>query len=119
MAAKNRTGDWIAVLEASYSLDGDDPAWLGGLLDCIAREHWRERIAAAFTFDMSPTGPNVRDVRVHGPPEVREVLNATMKAASAEGIDRTFRAGQVVGTISELVFAQIPNDEAMFRKTNA
>src|SRR5579859_1211687 len=41
MSGNGRTGDWVSVLEASYSLDGDDSAWLGGLLDCIAREHWR------------------------------------------------------------------------------
>jgi DNA-binding NarL/FixJ family response regulator len=119
MPAKKRIGDWIAVLEASYSLDGDDPAWLGGLLDCIAREHWQERISAAFTFDLSATGVAIRDVRVHGPPEVHDLVHASMRGASAEGIDRTFRSGRVVGTISELVFGQIPEDEAMFRKINA
>jgi hypothetical protein len=65
MPAKKRIGDWIAVLEAGYSLDGDDSAWLGGLLDCIAREHWQERISAAFTFDQSAAGVAVRDVHVH------------------------------------------------------
>jgi DNA-binding CsgD family transcriptional regulator len=119
MSRTQRTGDWIAVLEASYSLDGDESTWLAGLLDCIAREHWPERTSAAFTFDLNATGVVVGDVRVHGPPEVYDRVRATMRNASAEGIDRIFRTDRVVGTMTEFVFNQLPDDEAMFRETNA
>jgi DNA-binding NarL/FixJ family response regulator len=119
MNRTKRTGDWISVLEAAYSLDGDDPAWLAGLLDCVAREHWPDRISAAFTFELNPTGVVVGDIRVHGPPWVYDRVRASMDGASAEGIDRTFRSGRVVNTISELVFGQIPADEAMFKAVNA
>ncbi len=119
MSRTKRTGDWIAVLEASYSLDGDESAWLDGLLGCIAQEHWPERVSAAFTFDLNSGGVVVGDVSVHGPPEVYQAVHASMKGASAEGIDRVFRPGQVVGTLSELVFDQLPADEARFRETNA
>jgi len=78
MRNPKRKGDWIAVLEASYSLDGDDAAWLTGLLDCIAREHWPDRISAAFTFEMAATDVAVRDVRVHGPPQVYDRVRASM-----------------------------------------
>jgi len=114
-----RSGDWISVVEAGYSLDGDEPAWLAGLLDCVAREHWRDRISAAFTFDLSETGVAIGNVKVQGPPKIYDTVLATLMGASSEGIQRTFRAGLIVGTISELVFRQVPGDAAMFRETNA
>jgi DNA-binding CsgD family transcriptional regulator len=119
LSEAKRAGDWIAVLEAGYSLDGDDAVWLGDLLDCVAREHWPDRISAAFTFEIGATGVAVGDVRVHGPPEVYDAVRASMAGASAEGIDRVFRSGRVVMTISEIVFGNIPDDEAMFQEVNA
>ncbi len=119
MGRTKRKGDWVAVLEAGYSLDGDESAWLAGLLDCIAREHWPDRMSAVFTFDLSGDGLAVGDVSVHGPPELYDVVRATMKGTSAKGIDRAYRAGPVVSTVSELVSGQLPDDEAMFRETNA
>jgi DNA-binding NarL/FixJ family response regulator len=119
MKRAKRTGDWIAVLEAGYSLDGDEPAWLTGLLDCVAREHWPDRVSAAFTFEMGTSGVVVGDVRVQGPPEVYDAVRASMAGASAEGLDRVFRSGRVVGTISELIFDQFPADAAMFKAVNA
>jgi len=118
-SAVKRSGDWIAVLEASYSLDGDDPAWLDGLLDCVAREHWLDRLSAVFTFDLTPTDVNVREVRVHGPPEVYQSLYASMNGASPEGLNSVFRIGSVVGTMSELVFGHLPDDERMFEEASA
>jgi DNA-binding NarL/FixJ family response regulator len=120
MKRTKRTGDWIAVLEAGYSLDGDDGVWLTGLLDCVAREHWPDRLSTAFTFELGATGaPNIGDVRVHGPPQLHDRVRASMDGASVEGLDRAFRSGRVVTTMSELVFNQIPADEAMFREVNA
>ena len=119
MARTKQTGDWIAVLEAGYSLDGDDGAWLSGLLDCVAREHWPDRPSAAFTFELGAAGVVVGDIRVHGPPQIHDRVRASMDGASAEGLDRVFRSGHVVSTISELVFSQFPADEAMFKTVNA
>jgi len=114
-----RTGDWIAVLEAGYSLDGDEGAWLTGLLDCVVREHWPDRPSAAFTFEMGAAGVVVGEIRVHGPPQIYDRIRASMAGASAEGLDRAFRSGQVVSTISELVFGELPADADMFKTVNA
>ncbi|HEY3798798.1 MAG TPA: helix-turn-helix transcriptional regulator [Caulobacteraceae bacterium] len=115
LSEAKRTGDWIAVLEAGYSLDGDDPTWLDGLLGCIAREHGPDQTSAGFIFDLSATDIEVRDVRVHGRPEVYDAVAATTQAISADGVDLMFRAGRVVCTVSELIFGQLPADEATFR----
>jgi DNA-binding NarL/FixJ family response regulator len=117
-SATTRRGDWISVLEASYSLDGDERTWLAGLMDCVAREHWQDRISAGFTFDLGPTGLTIGEVSIQGPPDVHERVRATMNGASAEGVDLLFRAGNVVSTVSETVFAHVPHDAAMFRRVN-
>ena len=119
MKRSKRTGDWIAVLEAGYSLDGDDGAWLAGVLESVAREHWPDRISAAFTFELGATAVVVGDIRIHGPPQIYDRVRASMDGASTEGLDRAFRSGRVVNTISELIFGQIPADEAMFKAVNA
>jgi DNA-binding NarL/FixJ family response regulator len=117
-SSRRPVGDWISVLEAGYSLEGDDPAWLTNLLDCVAREHWSGQVSAAFTFELKPDGVDVGDVRVHGPAEIYDRVHATMNTASARGLDRVFRSGQVVSTISEMVFGEIPGEEAGFRAIN-
>jgi len=106
------------VLEAAYSLDGDNAVWLTGLLDCVAREHWPDRVSAAFTFELGATGVAVGDIRVHGPPQVYDRVRASMEGASTEGLDRAFRSSRVVSTISELVLSELPADEAMFKAVN-
>jgi DNA-binding NarL/FixJ family response regulator len=106
-------------LEAGYSLDGDDGAWLAGLLDCVAREHWPQLDLTAHTFDFNVLGRNVRDVRVHGRPELRDYILGTTNQISADGIGRTFRSGVVVGTLSEIVLRHNPKDAATFREVTA
>src|SRR5579884_1422186 len=101
-AVAKRRGDWIAVLEAGYSLDGDDPAWLNGLLECIGREHWPGLALTAFMFDSTAQDVGVSDVQIHGRPEIHDYIRESMKGASAGGIDRIFRSGVVVGTLSEV-----------------
>jgi DNA-binding CsgD family transcriptional regulator len=114
-----RGGDWIAVVEAGYSLDGDDPTWLHHLLDCIAREHWCGQSSAAFTFGLSATGFALRDVTVHGPPEIEDHLRASLAVVSPEGLNQAYGSGSAsVGTVSELIF-HLGNDEETFKKTNS
>jgi DNA-binding NarL/FixJ family response regulator len=114
-----RRGDWIAVVEAGYSLDGDDPTWLHHLLDCIAREHWRGQSSAAFTFGLGATGFALRDVTIHGPPEIENHLRASLAVVSPEGLNQAYGSGSApVATVSELIFHRA-NDEETFKKTNS
>src|SRR3984957_12217650 len=114
-----RVGDWIAVVEAGYSLDGDDSAWLAKLLERVAGEHWRDRGSAAFPFVLGATGVAVRDGTVHGPPEIHDHLRGSLAVASAEALDRAYGSSSVaVGTVSELIF-HLGDNEAMFKKINS
>ena len=85
MARTKQTGDWIAVLEAGYSLDGDDGAWLTGLLECVAREQWPDRFSAAFTFELGASGVVVG-------PALRRACEGTCRVAFWEGASRGFVA---------------------------
>jgi DNA-binding NarL/FixJ family response regulator len=114
-----RRGDWVAVVEAGYSLDGDDSTWLKHLLDCIAREHWGGRSSAAFTFGLSATGFALRDVTIQGPPEIENHLRASLAVVSPEGLNQAYGSGSApVGTVSELIFHRA-GDQQTFKKTNA
>src|SRR3984957_2518005 len=114
-----RAGDWIAVVEAGYSLDSDDSAWLAKLLERIAHEHWWNQSSAAFTFDLSATGMVVRDVTVHGPTEIQDHLRGSLAVASAEALNRAYGSSSVaVGTVSEIIF-YIGDNEAMFKRVNS
>jgi DNA-binding CsgD family transcriptional regulator len=114
-----RRGDWIAVIETGYSLDGDDPTWLNHLLDCVAREHWGGQSSAAFTFGLSASAFALRDVTIHGPAEIENHLRASLAVVSPEGLNQAYGSGSApVGTVSELIFHRA-NDEETFKKTNA
>ncbi|HTV78411.1 MAG TPA: helix-turn-helix transcriptional regulator [Steroidobacteraceae bacterium] len=113
------SGDWIAVVESGYSLDHDDSVWLARLLDCIAREHWRDRSSAAFTFDLRPSGLAIKDVAVHGPSEIQAHLRGSLGVASREALDQAYGSrSAAVGTVSELIF-HLGDNKARFNEVNA
>jgi DNA-binding NarL/FixJ family response regulator len=112
-------GDWISVVEAGYALDQADSAWLAQLLECIASEHWRDRSSAAFTFDLRPSGLAIKDVAVHGPPEIQDHLRGSLEVASPEALDQAYGGkSAAVGTVSELIF-HIGDNKAKFNQVNA
>jgi len=107
------------VVEAGYLLEGDDPAWLSGLLDCIAREHWRGQSSTAFTFDLTAKGFVLGDVTIQGPPEIGDHLRASLAVVSPEGLNLAYGSGCApVGTVSELIFHRAA-DEETFKRTNS
>jgi DNA-binding CsgD family transcriptional regulator len=117
--SNKRLGDWISVVEAGYRLEGDDRAWVAALLDCIAREHWRDQISTAFTFDLTAKGFDLGDVAIHGPPEIEDHLRASLAVVSPEGLTLAYGSGCApVGTVSELIFHRSA-DEETFNKTNS
>jgi DNA-binding CsgD family transcriptional regulator len=112
-------GDWISVVEAGYSLDRDDSGWLARLLECIASEQWRDRSSAAFTFDLRPSGLAIKDVAVHGPPEIQDHLRCSLEVASPEALNEAYGTkSAAVGTVSELIF-HLGDNKAKFDQVNA
>src|ERR1700759_936544 len=96
-------GDWIAVVEAGYSLGQGDSTWLSHLLECIAQEHLCDRSSAAFTFDLNSSGLAIKDVAVHGPPKVQNHLRSSLEVASPEALRQAYGSkSAAVGTVSEL-----------------
>ena len=50
-----RKNDWIALIEASYDLDGSDQDWLDNLFDCAEPLLDPGMARGAWTFRCTPT----------------------------------------------------------------
>ena len=114
-----RNGDWVGLVEAGYSLDGDDTTWLARLAERAAGPYAPQAVSAAFTFELKASSLEVKELGVHGPPQTRDYVLAAMQGASREGIDLLYRSPVVVGTMSELIFGRLPHDEAMVHEATA
>ncbi len=100
--------DWVALVEASYDLDGSDQDWLDRLFDRaeplldpgIARGAW--------TFRCTPTKFQLGSY----PTRVSKVLKGLHRAAHAASparwFDLTYRSGVVVATGTELIYPLLP-----------
>jgi DNA-binding CsgD family transcriptional regulator len=113
-----RGADWIAVLEAGYSLDGDDETWLGAVMDRVAQEPWRDRVCVGLTFALKPTGAENIKVQIRGRPEMADQVQAVADMTPPEALDRMFRSGKVVSSLSELTEGMTSDFEARFRAIN-
>jgi DNA-binding NarL/FixJ family response regulator len=120
MAGAARSGDWIAVLEAAYALDGDDAEWMDRLIGSVRREHWQNQTSVGFTYDSRATEIVAENVCVRGRSEVIEAVNATMSGMSGPGADVLFRSSRTVVTVSDLMSSLLPQDDTeLFRNATA
>ena len=115
---RRRRADWIAVLEAGYCLDGDDETWLGAVMDRVSQEPWRDRVCVGLTFALKPTGAEDVRVQVRGRPGMADQVQAVAEMAPPEALDRMFRSGKVVSSLSELTVGMTSDFEARFRAIN-
>ena len=100
--------DWIALVEASYDLDGSDQDWLDRLFDRaeplldfgIGRGAWTFRCTpTTFQLGLYPTRISKLLKGMH---------RASHAAAPARWFDMTYRSGVVVATGSELTYPLMP-----------
>ena len=100
--------DWIALVEASYDLDGSNQDWLDRLFDCAEPLLDPGYGRGAWTFRCTPTTFQIG----HYPSRVSRLLKglhrASHAAAPARWFDLTYRGGVVVATGSELIYPSLP-----------
>ena len=100
--------DWIALVEASYDLDGSDQDWLDRLFDRAEPLLDPGIGRGAWTFRCTPTTFQLG----HYPTRVSKLLKgmhrAAHAAAPARWFDMTYRSGVVVATGSELTYPLLP-----------
>jgi DNA-binding NarL/FixJ family response regulator len=105
--------DWISVVEAGYDLSVDRSTWLERLLDTAMPLMDRGVGVNAQTFQVSATRFSLEDVALRGvgtPQMLREFL----ENAPPQVIDRVYRQGAPVGSLSEWLFPSDPIAERGF-----
>ena len=100
--------DWIALVEASYDLDGSDQDWLDRLFD-RAEPLLEPGIArGAWTFRCTPTTFRLEHYPTRTSKLLQGLHRAAHAAAPARWFDLTYRSGAVVATGTELIYPLLP-----------
>lgn len=105
MTKKN---DWVALIEASYSLDGSDQDWLDNLFDHAEPLLEQGMGRGAWTFRCTPTTFQVERYPTRTSKLLRALHRAAHAAAPERWFDLTYRTGDVVGTGSEKIYPHLP-----------
>ncbi len=105
MRGKN---DWIALIEASYDLDGSDQDWLDNLFDCAEPLLDPGMARVAWTFHCTPTTFRLDCYPTRIPKLLRGLLRVAHAVAPQAWFDFTYRGGYVVGTGTEIVVPRLP-----------
>jgi hypothetical protein len=101
--------DWIALIEASYSLDGSDQDWLDNLFDHAEPLLEQGMGRGAWTFRCTPTTFQVERYPTRTPKLLWALHRAAHAAAPERWFDLTYRSGDVVGTGSEKIYPRLPH----------
>ena len=103
-----RKTDWIALVEASYDLDGSDQHWLDNLFDCAEPLLDAGMARVGWTFHCTPTTFKLGSYPTRLPGLMKGLLRAAHAIAPQAWFDFTYRAGYVVGTGSDIVVPHLP-----------
>lgn len=104
-----RKNDWIALVEASYDLDGSDQVWLDNLFNRAEPLLDAGAGRAAWTFRCTPSTFQLGSYPGRVPKLMRALLRAAHAISPPTWFDLTYRGGHVVGTGSELVVPHLPH----------
>ena len=97
---KVKKADWISLIEAGYSLEGDDQQWLDQLFECAKPLFDPIGAPDAWIFSVTPTTFALGIGRTS---RMAEAMRRKMhEAASPATIDFMYRTGWVIGTASEV-----------------
>jgi len=110
--------DWIAILEAAYSLEADFPVWLQQIAEASAPILDRGQGTAAMAFQTEGEGVSLRHLAMtHGHADVAAVTNRVVVESPIDTIEAVFRSGNPAGTVSEVIQAMPGSSEVeRFRK---
>jgi DNA-binding NarL/FixJ family response regulator len=100
--------DWIALVEASYDLDGSDQDWLDRLFDRAEPLLDPGIGRGAWTFRCTPTTFQLGRYPTRISRLLKGMHRASHAAAPARWFDLTYRSGVVVATGSELIYPWLP-----------
>lgn len=103
---KQKPADWIALIEAGYSLEGKERQWFDNL--CDRAYGLLDPSGEHFGF-MCRTTPTTRQLSIISAPKVLvPLIGLTYNTADEYTMDITFRQGGAVGTASDLLAPKHP-----------
>lgn len=113
-----KSKDWVALIEAGYSLEGNEEAWLKHVLDQAAPLFDRGWWPGMATYRFTPTTLGIEQAVTHGPSRLIEFLHDSADSAivSPKAIDLVYRSGVQIGSMSEQVFSRLPEQRQFMRR---
>ena len=104
--------DWIAILEAAYSLEADFPAWLQQIAETSAPILDRGLGTSAMAFQTEGEGVSLRHLAMaQGGADGTSVTNRVILDSPIDTIEAVFRSGNPAGTVSEVIRAMPGSSE--------
>ncbi len=100
--------DWVALIEAGYSLEGKNESWLKNVLDHAAPLCNRGFWPTAGVYDYTPTSISVGPTRTQGPSKAKKFLELSLQL-NTEAVSQFFRQGASVSSLSEAIYAREPD----------
>ena len=110
--------DWVALIEAGYSLEGKNEFWLQHVLDHAAPLCNRGFWPTAGIYDYTPTTICLEHTRTQGPSTARKFLELSTQLKT-EAVNQFFRQGTSICSLSEAIYSREPDvDSVMQQITN-
>ena len=107
--------DWVALIEAGYSLEGNMDSWLKQVLAQATPLFNGGFWPTIWTYDFTPTTVQIRNATTRGPFNAFKFLANTLKAPS-EMIEYVFRSGVQVDSMSEALSRWPEDQRALARR---
>ncbi len=112
-----KSKDWIALIEAGYSLEGDDEVWVKNVLDQAVPFLENKTWPSIGMWRFTATTVELEQYVNYGPSEISRYIHDLTKGSSRM-VDLLFREGTPIISMSEHVFSQFPSEQAsVFKHT--
>jgi DNA-binding NarL/FixJ family response regulator len=110
--------DWVSLIEAGYSLDGNEEGWLKNVFDQASPLFDRGWWPGMCTYRFTPNTLSIDHALTHGPSRLYTFLqnSADSSKVSPEAIDLVYRSGVQIASMSEQVFSRLPEQRAVMRR---
>ncbi len=112
---RQKSKDWIGLIEAGYRLEKSDETWLADILDraspLLGRGFW----PTIGIYNYTPLSSiNVESIETQGPALARSFLQSSLQVRTA-AVDKFFRGEKAVSSLSEAIYIHEPGIQDVVR----
>ncbi len=107
--------DWVAVIEAGYCLGQSDEFWVKNILDAATAIMNRGWWPSAFLYRYTPSSLHIDEISTKGPPFIVKAIKDS-ESRSQQITDTLYRSGNIIGSLSERVFARFPEEQSLVHR---